>query len=174
MTVSDYIDTVERAFEQLHHGRMHVPAVVHIAAAGGAFHVKSAACTGDPAYVAIKVNGNFPGNPGRTGLPTIQGAIVLCDFADGSLLAVMDSSEITAMRTAAATAVAARHLANPLASTMTLVGCGVQGKVQLLAMHEVLALQTIFVYDIDASRAQAFAATMSAKARGIGHALFIN
>jgi ornithine cyclodeaminase/alanine dehydrogenase-like protein (mu-crystallin family) len=61
----------------------------------------------DRAYVAVKLNGNFPGNRERNGLPTIQGAVLLCDATDGSLLAVIDSIEITSRRTAAASALAA-------------------------------------------------------------------
>ncbi len=59
---------------------------------------------------AAKVNGNFSGNP-RRGLPAIQGAVVLCDAANGRPLAIMDSIEITIQRTGAATAVAAKYLA---------------------------------------------------------------
>ena len=57
------------------------------------------------------MNANFPGNPDRHGLPTIQGVIALFDAADGRLLALLDSIEITSLRTAAATAVAAKYLA---------------------------------------------------------------
>lgn len=161
--MADYIDAVEGAFEQLHQGRIATPAVVHIAAIDGAFHVKSAASLADPGYVAVKVNGNFPGNPAKLGLPTIQGAIVLCDLENGSLLAVMDSAEITAMRTAAATAVAAKYLAAPSAHTMTIIGCGVQGRVQLLALTEVLPLRVVYAYDIDHRKARRFATDMRAQ-----------
>ena len=98
MALSDYIEAVEGAFERLAAGRMSVPEVVHSPAPDGVFHVKSAGFVGDPSYVAVKVNGNFPDNLRRTGLPTIQGAIVLCDGQNGSLLAVIDSIEVTAMR----------------------------------------------------------------------------
>ena len=91
MALPDYIDAVEHAFEHLAAGRMTVPEVVHIPAPDGAFHVKSAGFVGgNPPYVAVKVNGNFPDNPRSTGLPTIQGAIVLCDGRNGALLAVLD------------------------------------------------------------------------------------
>ena len=69
---------------------------------------RARACSLDRLYVALKLNGNFPGNPDRLGLPTIQGAILLCDGETGSLLAVMDSIEVTLRRTAAATALAAQ------------------------------------------------------------------
>lgn len=160
MTLKNYIDTVEVAFQRLAAGRMVVPGLVHMAAPDGAFHVKSAGFVGDPHYVAVKVNGNFPDNRRRNGLPTIQGAIILCDGRNGSLLAVIDSIEVTAMRTGAATAVAAKYLARPDSSVMTIIGCGIQGRVQLLALKEVLPLETVYVIDLERQRANNFAAKM--------------
>jgi alanine dehydrogenase len=160
MTLPDYIDAVEAAFRRLAEGRMTVPGVVHIGAPDGVFHVKSAGFVGEPHYVAVKVNGNFPDNRNRNGLPTIQGAIVLCDGRNGSLLAVIDTSEVTAMRTGAATAVAARYLARPDSSVLTVIGCGIQGRVQLLAMNAVLPLETVYAFDLDRQRCDAFAAQM--------------
>jgi ornithine cyclodeaminase/alanine dehydrogenase-like protein (mu-crystallin family) len=159
MVLSDYIDAMERVFARFGAGRMSVPEVVHISAPEGTFHVKSAGFVDEPFYVAVKVNGNFPGNPGSRGLPTIQGAIVLCDGRDGSLLALLDSIEVTAMRTGAATAVAAKHLAlNHLecAETATVIGCGLQGRVQLLSLLEVLPLRRAFAFDSDAGKSEAF------------------
>ena len=157
MTLADYIDAVEQAFARLGSGGMVVPAVVHIPAPDGAFHVKSAGYVGQPGYVAVKINGNFPNNPANGGLPTIQGAIVLCDARNGALLAVVDSIEVTAMRTGAATAVAARRLARQDASVITVIGCGVQGLVQLAALSEVLPLEKAWAFDTDAQRRAAFA-----------------
>jgi ornithine cyclodeaminase/alanine dehydrogenase-like protein (mu-crystallin family) len=160
ITLPECIDAVQAAFRRLAEGGMSVPGVVHIAVPGGGFHIKSAGFIGEPHYVAVKVNGNFPDNRNRHGLPTIQGAIVLCDGRNGSLLAVIDTGEVTAMRTGAATAVAARHLARPDTSVMTVIGCGVQGRVQLLAMHAVLPLETVYAYDLDRRRCDTFAAEM--------------
>ena len=160
MRMSDYIEAVEGAFKSFAADRMTVPDVVHIAAPGGAFHIKSAAYKEAPSYVAVKVNGNFPGNQQQHGLPTIQGAIVLCDATNGSLLAVIDSIEVTAMRTAAATAVAARYLAQPATSVATIVGCGIQGAVQLEAVRTVLPIETVFAFDVDTERCTSFAKRM--------------
>jgi ornithine cyclodeaminase/alanine dehydrogenase-like protein (mu-crystallin family) len=160
MALSDYIEAVEHAFKRLGDGEMVVPAVVHIAAPDGAFHVKSAGFVGEPSYVAVKVNGNFPDNLRRNGLPTIQGAIVLCDGRNGSLLAVIDSIEVTAMRTGAATAVAAKYLARDDTSVATVIGCGIQGRVQLLSLLEVLPLKTVYAFDLDKQRTDAFADRM--------------
>jgi ornithine cyclodeaminase/alanine dehydrogenase-like protein (mu-crystallin family) len=160
MSMSDYIVAVEQAFAKWAGSGMDVPPVVHVAAPGGGFHVKSAAFREAPHYVAVKVNGNFPGNPQESGLPTIQGAILLADARNGSLLAVMDSTEVTAMRTGAATAVAAKHLAPRRARTATVIGCGIQGRVQLLSLLEVFSLERVFVADADVSRARRFAAAL--------------
>src|SRR5260370_42369366 len=100
---------------------MHVP--------GGGFHVKAGVLGLSRQYFAAKVNGNFPENPTQFALPTIQGVIVLCDAEKGSPLAVMDSREITSVRTAAATAVAAKYLARKESRTVTICGCGNQGRV---------------------------------------------
>lgn len=163
MTLADYIGAVELAFRNLAARRMRVPEVVHIPAPDGAFHIKSAAYVDQPAYVAVKVNGNFPYNLERRGLPTIQGAIVLCDGRDGRLLAIIDSIEVTAMRTGAATAVAAKYLARRDSATATIVGCGIQGRVQLLSLAEVLPLQTVFAVDVNQEREAAFVDQMRAE-----------
>jgi ornithine cyclodeaminase/alanine dehydrogenase-like protein (mu-crystallin family) len=163
MSLADYIEAIEQAFLALSAGRLTVPPVVHIAGQGGVFHVKSAGMLDEPHYIAVKVNGNFPDNPRTTGLPTIQGAIVLCDGGSGALLAVMDSIEVTAMRTGAATAVAARHLAHDTASVATVIGCGIQGRAQLLSLLEVLSLQTVFAFDIDRQRRDDFVEQLSAE-----------
>ena len=124
---------------------MHVP--------GGGFHVKAASLR---PYFAAKTNANFPDNPAR-GLPTIQGAILLFDAADGRLLAIMDSAEVTALRTGATTGVATKHLARRSAATLTLVGCGAQAAAQLRAIRAVREVGRVFVSDLDPVRAARFA-----------------
>src|SRR6266850_5927207 len=111
LTIDDGIVTVERAFRLLGEGKAIPPAVLGLHLPGGGFHVKAGVLDLGRQYFAAKVNGNFPENPTQFALPTIQGVIVLCDAEKGSPLAVMDSREITSLRTAAATAVAAKHLA---------------------------------------------------------------
>jgi ornithine cyclodeaminase/alanine dehydrogenase-like protein (mu-crystallin family) len=131
----------------------------------GGFHVKTAGmrADGEPAVFAAKVNANFPSNPDRYGLPTIQGVLALFDAVNGRLLALLDSIEITSIRTAAATAVAANHLARPEAAIVTICGCGEQGRSQLRALTSVRPIQRAMVFDIDSTRANRFAAEMSAE-----------
>src|SRR6266436_10148334 len=129
------------------------PAVLSMYTAGGGFHVKAGLLELDRSYFAAKVNGNFPENSSRFGLPTIQGVIVLCDAGNGTPLAVMDSRDITSLRTAAATAVAAKFLAREDSRTATICGCGNQGRIQLKALSRVRHIQNVFAYDKDREKA---------------------
>src|SRR5262245_43740281 len=82
---SDYLGAVEAAFRSSKEGRVQSPAPLHLEAHRGGFHAKGALLFGSRNYAAVKLNGNFPDNPKRYALPTIQGAIVLCDADDGRL-----------------------------------------------------------------------------------------
>jgi alanine dehydrogenase len=155
------VAAVEDALRAHADGRTLAPAVLAVRGEKGGLHVKAAGLRGARTYLAAKTNANFPGNPEHTGLPTIQGVIVLCDGDDGFPLAVMDSIEITAARTAAATAVAARRLARPESTVATVVGCGQQARSQIEALRLVLPLAEVHVLDRDPDRARAFAAAMS-------------
>ena len=157
--LDECIAAVESAFRLHGEGAVPPPGVLGAQVPGGGFHVKTALLRG---YFAAKVNGNFPENPRQSGLPAIQGVIVLADAAQGRPLAVMDSIEITVLRTGAATAVAARHLARPESRVATVCGCGLQGRIQLRALARVLPLTRAFAWDVDAARARAYAAEMSA------------
>ena len=161
MDLDDYFDAVEAAFRAHAEGRTSQPMPLHIEAGAGGFHAKGALVTLDRAYVAVKVNSNFPGNSQR-GLPTIQGAVLLYDAADGRLLAILDSMEITSKRTAAASALATRHLARPDARTIAILGCGEQGRAQLAAIARVRPIERVFAWDADATKAATFARRMSA------------
>lgn len=83
-----------------------------------------------------------PDNPGN-GLPAINGAIMVLDAKTGLLRAVMGANWITAHRTAALSAVAARRLADPKASTIAFVGCGVQARSHLRAFKELFPLNNV-------------------------------
>ena len=161
--VRECIDAVERAF-QLQGDGTTVPAGVLAAhVQGGGFHVKTAGLLeGRPIFVT-KVNANFPGNPSRFGLPTIQGVVALFDAERGLLLALLDSAVITSLRTAAASAVAAKYLAREDASVVTVCGCGEQGRSQLRALAAVRPLRLAHAFDADAGVAERYAAEMSSE-----------
>ena len=162
LTLPDCIDAVERAFRLHAEGRTLGPGVLGVPAGDGSFHIKAAGLLGERSYFAAKTNANFPDNPRRFGLPTIQGTVVLADARTGEPLAVIDSGSVTALRTGAATAVAAKYLARRDSRTATIVGCGVQGEIQLAAIAAVLPLQRAWVLDADQARAESLAARASA------------
>lgn len=151
------IDAVEDAFRRLALGSVPAPAILGMHAAEGGFHVKAGLLAADREYFAAKVNANFPRNASRFGLPTIQGAVLLFDAGNGRLLAIMDSMAITALRTAAATAVAAKHLARASCQSALICGCGGQALEQLRALACVRNVERVFAYDVDAAKASAFA-----------------
>jgi alanine dehydrogenase len=159
----DCARVVEDAFRLRAEGRAMPPAVASVPARGGGFHVKAASLEIGRDWFAAKVNGNFPDNAHREGLPTIQGVIVLCDASNGRVLAVMDSIEITLLRTAAATVVAAKYLARPDSRVATVCGCGVQGRAQLRALVGALPLRRVYAYDLDAGRAEGYAKELSSE-----------
>ncbi len=158
------IAAVEEAFRRYGAGTAAAPGVLSVPVQGGGFHIKAGVLElgeGRP-YFAAKTNANFPDNPGRHGLPTIQGVIVLADAERGTPLALMDSMEITTLRTGAATAVAAKYLARANARTATIVGCGAQGRVQLRAVRAVRAVERVYACDRDLTVAERFAREMTA------------
>jgi len=155
-----YLAAAEAAFRSHALGETSIPPPMHIPAGDGGFHAKGASLALDRAFVAVKVNSNFPRNPDDRGLPTIQGVVLLFDAEDGSLLALIDSIEMTLRRTAAASALAARYLARADARSIAVCGCGVQGRAQLAALAEVVAIDRVTVWDVDAQRAERFAREM--------------
>ena len=161
LTLDDCIGGVETAFRLHAEGRTLRPAVLGVPSGDGGFHIKTAGLTVERTWFAVKCNANFAGNPARLGMPAIQGVIVLCDGDNGAPLAVLDSAEITILRTGAATAVAAKHLAREDARVATICGCGNQGRAQLRALTRVRALDRVFAFDTDAAAAAAFAQEMA-------------
>jgi ornithine cyclodeaminase/alanine dehydrogenase len=157
----EYVQAVEDAFRLHAQGCALEPALAHVDADGGEFHIKAGGLRGGTPYFAIKVNGGFFQNRTRFGLPNIQGLIVLSRADNGLPLAAMDSIEITIQRTGAATAVAARHLARPDSRVCVVCGCGNQGRVQLRALCHALPLQRAFAWSRQPERARAFALEMS-------------
>ena len=163
LPMSACIAAVEEVFVAHSEQLTIAPGVLGAHVANGGFHVKTAGARMSRGYFAAKVNANFPQNPVRRGLPTIQGGLLLFDADDGSVLAIMDSAEITKLRTAAATAVAARYLARPTSSVATICGCGVQGAVHIEALRSVLPIDTVHAVDVVTTTADRFARDMTAR-----------
>lgn len=161
LTLDDCIAAVEEAFRQHGRGETAPPRVLGMPATDGGFHIKAAMLGRPSPFFAAKLNGNFFHNRERFNLPNIQGLIVLCDATNGLPLAVMDSIEITILRTGAATAVAARYLARPDSTTATICGCGNQGRVQLRALKRILPLRHVYVFDVKEDHARSLAAELA-------------
>ena len=161
LTLEDCIPAVEASLRDHALGLTMPAGILGIPAQGGGFHIKAAGLAGDRPMFATKVNGNFAHNAERFGLPRIQGLLMLFDARCGYPLAVMDSAEITVLRTAAATGVAAKYLARGDARTVTIAGCGRQAPAQLEALTLVRSVERAFACDRDAGRAQDFARAMT-------------
>jgi alanine dehydrogenase len=163
LTPDACIAAVEDAFRQHALGNLPAPGILGLHAAEGSFHVKAAFINADRFYFAAKLNANFPHNGARHGLPTIQGVVILCDAASGVPLAVMDSMAITALRTAAATAVAAKYLAPEGCEAVLICGCGAQAAAQLRALLRVRRPARVYAYDQDSEKARQFASRQEAE-----------
>lgn len=121
-----------------------------------------------PAYIpglksaGIKWVGGFPGNP-KIGLPYISGLLILNDVETGLPCAVMDCTWVTAYRTAAASALAAKYLARPQSEVLGILACGVQGRTHLAAMATLFPLKRVYAYDIVPEVERRYIEEMSAK-----------
>jgi alanine dehydrogenase len=168
LDIGECIEAVELAFRLHAEGRTTGLGVLGAHVDDGGFHVKTAGLPfGGRSYFAAKVNANFPANRERFGLPTIQGVIALLDAGNGYPVALLDSAEITSLRTAAATAVAARCLARENSAVVTVCGCGVQGRAQLRALVRVRPVRSVFAFDAERTRAEEYAGAMT-RELGIG------
>ncbi|MEX0974481.1 MAG: ornithine cyclodeaminase family protein [Bacillota bacterium] len=126
---------------------------------GEASGMPGAGSSGRTGTLGAKIISIFERNPLR-GLTTVQAVLVLLSPDTGEVLAVMEAGTLTALRTGAGSGAATKLLANPDASVATIFGAGAQARTQLEAMACVRPLQEVFVCDIDAARAAAFAGEM--------------
>lgn len=145
LTLEECIEAVEEAFRAYGEGRLAAPQSLGAHGKRGTFHIKAAMAN----HFVAKINANFPENRANHGLPTIQGVIYLADVEQGTTLAILDSALITVLRTAAATAVAAKYLSRTDSRVMTLIGCGQQAAAQVAAIATVRSVQKLFVFDLD-------------------------
>ena len=156
VTMPEMIGAVENGFREHGQGRVEMPPKPGIHTMPDAFiHAM-------PAYIpALKSAGvkwvsGYPDNQKR-GLPYITGLLILNDTETGIPLAVMDCTWITAMRTGAATAVAAKYLARPESSSVGILGCGVQGHSNLQALAAIFPLQRVVAFDNVTAQAERLA-----------------
>ncbi|WP_421980767.1 cyclodeaminase [Roseibium sp.] len=162
------VDCVERAFSLLAAGGVEMPPIMSmlIPPYHGEVDVKTAFVPGIDSY-AIKMASGFFDNP-KQGLPSASGLMVLFSARTGFVEALLlDNGYLTDVRTAAAGAVAARHLAPETARTACIVGAGAQARLQLQALCLVRPIEKAVFWARDITKAQAAAEEMAA-ALGIG------
>ena len=159
--MAEIISSLERMFRAKAEGQVEMPPKPGIHPRPDAFiHAM-------PAYIpalrsaGVKWVSGFPENQQR-GLPYISGLLILNDADTGLPLAVMDCTWITAKRTGAATAVAARHLARPDARVVGILGCGVEGRSNLEALRALFSIQQVRAYDTDPDAQRRYVEDMQA------------
>lgn len=163
LTMTDIVEAVENAFEEKGAGRLEMPPKPGIHPGGGDNFIHAM-----PAYIpgmgsaGVKWVSGFPGNY-RRGLPYITGLLIINDVETGLPVSVMDCVWITAMRTGAATAAAAKYLARPDSSIVGILGCGVQGRSNVEALNVRFPLKQVMAYDVDAGAARRCADEISAR-----------
>jgi ornithine cyclodeaminase/alanine dehydrogenase len=160
LSMAEIIKALEDAFSEKGEGRVEMPPKPGIHPGQGDNFIHAM-----PAYIpALKSAGvkwvsGFPENYKR-GLPYITGLLILNDVETGLPISVMDCAWITAMRTGAATAVAARHLARPESTAVGVLGCGVQGRTNVEALRVLFPLEQVIAYDVNAEAARTYAKEM--------------
>jgi ectoine utilization protein EutC len=157
------IDTVEQAFAALASGEVVMPPILsmEIPQANGEVDVKTAYIPGFDGF-AIKVSPGFFDNP-KIGLPSLNGLMILFSAKTGLVEALfLDNGYLTDIRTAAAGAVAARHMAPETVETAGVIGTGVQARLQIEAAHLVRPFRKVLVWGRDLVNAERCAADISA------------
>lgn len=155
------LDALEAMFVEKGHGRVEMPPKPGIHPRPDAFIHAMPAWIPALDAAGVKWIAGYPANMAR-GLPYIHGLLLLNDPDTGVPLAVMDATWITAMRTGAATAVAARRLARPESRSVGIVACGVQGRSNLEALRCAFpGLERAVAYDLRPEVARRFALDMS-------------
>jgi len=147
---TDAIDVVEEAFRTLAGGDVVMPPVLsmHFKDANGEVDVKTAYLPGFDSF-AIKVSPGFFDNP-KIGLPSLNGLMIVLSAKTGLVEAVLlDNGYLTNVRTAAAGAVAARHLASTKVETAGVIGAGIQARLQIAAAHLVRPFNKVIVWSPD-------------------------
>jgi len=162
--MDDYISAVTKAHRLHAENKIIETNLIHAEAPNGEYHIKTGGILGKNAYYGLKANGGFFGNKKNHGLPNILGVIYLSDADTAYPLAIFESSLITKMRTAAATAVAANYLKPPNPCHLGVIGYGNQAEAQIEALMCVADIKSICISGRNEIKAKAFAEMISNKA----------
>jgi alanine dehydrogenase len=146
------VESIDAAFQRQARGELPPPERLDSYLPDGEFHVKAGHA---PGHFVVKANSAFFANPPQR--PAIQGVIVVFETTHGTPVAVVDSGSVTALRTAAASAVAARALSGSGNGVLALLGAGTQGWVHAQALRSVVDVQEVLVWSRDPQRAHELA-----------------
>jgi ornithine cyclodeaminase len=158
------IDCVEQAFATLAGGKVEMPPIMTLMVPdhNGEVCVKTAYVPGIESF-AVKMSPGFFDNP-KLGLPSTSGMMVLFSSKTGMLEALLlDNGYLTDVRTAAAGAVAARHLARADAARACIIGAGVQARLQLKALTLVRPISQAVIWARDPAKSKAVAPELGAE-----------
>ena len=156
------VDVVERAMIAVSRGKAVLPLRTIMGVGGSNMMGMMPGSMSEPPCYGIKLVSLFPGNP-EAGYSSHQGAVVLFEAAHGSAVAMMNAGLLTAVRTAAASAVATRHLARPDSSILTIIGTGEQAEHHIDAMLAVRPIREIRIVGRRAEKARQFAEHAAAR-----------
>jgi ornithine cyclodeaminase/alanine dehydrogenase-like protein (mu-crystallin family) len=159
VSMVEILPVLEAAFREKGEGRVEMPPKPGIHPRPDSFLHAMPAWIPALASAGIKWVSGFPENQAK-GLPYISGLMILNDPDTGIPTAVLDATWITAMRTGATTALAARYLARPESATAGILACGVQGRANLEALACVFALERVVAFDLHREVAERFASEM--------------
>lgn len=163
ISMEEITNAVEDAFREKARGNVEMPPKPGIHPQEDAFIHAMPAYLPKMKSAGVKWVSGFPQNPER-GLPYISGLLILNDVETGFPISVMDCTWITAKRTGAATAVAAKYLAREDSEILGILSCGVQGRSNLEAL--LLAckrLEKVKAYDINAENLRRYVEEMTTK-----------
>jgi ornithine cyclodeaminase/alanine dehydrogenase len=161
VSVKEVIDVLEEMFRLKGMGQVEMPPKPALHPRQDAFINAMLAYIPGMASAGVKWVSGYPQNQAM-GLPYVNGLLILNDPETGLPIAVMDCSWITAVRTGAATAVAAKYLARKNSRTVGILGCGVQGRSNLEALCASFAIKKVFAYDRVSEVSRGFAEINSA------------
>src|SRR2546430_1230799 len=164
LPMAECIEVMSDALIALARGEAFVPlrSIVQPPGAAGLLALMPGYISGDRPAFGYKAVSVFPGNA-ELGIHTHQGAVVVLDPGTGRLEALLDGSAVTAIRTAAVSAVSARHLAREDAAELAIIGAGVQARTHLEALSQVRPLARVRVWNRSREHAERFAAEASLK-----------
>lgn len=162
LPMTKIIDSLEKMFVEKGHGRVEMPPKPGIHTKPDAFIHAMPAYIPSLGSAGMKWVSGYPQNQEK-GLPYITGLLILNDPETGFPISVMDCTWITAQRTGAATAIAAKYMARRESSTVGIVACGVQGRSNLEALTCLFPIKKVKAYDLYPEVAKQFAEDMSAR-----------